>query len=174
MPKPSSLAIGEGLILTLDAEPLATLRPGPLRFLLALRKLAGHSRRFLTYTKSLAKLLGRCPNTIRAWRNELVEKGYIHWLTNARTGQTTILIRMAVEPPSRRNQVDPPKRKPGLWWKKPKDSSAWRGGTQFFASIKPKKEIGGVGRILPPIQAPVRSVEEQLRLLAEPLQARLG
>ena len=85
-------ALGEGVILTLNARPLFQLKAGPLRFLLGLRKLAGHSRSFETLTCSLAKLFGRCVNTIRTWRNELVEQGYIQWILDRRTGRRASVL----------------------------------------------------------------------------------
>lgn len=156
--------LAHGIILTLSAEPLEDLRPGALRLLLTLRKLTGHSRRLATYTKSLATLLGRCTNTIRNWRAELIEKGYIHWITDQRTGIVTILLRDRVEPPSRRAKIaeqrridalpnplpwQPPKPvilppDPRPWWKAPlRTVLAW-GGAQNPAPIKPskKKELG--------------------------------
>ena len=42
--------LADGIVLTISAEPLGDLRPGPLRLFLGLRKLAGHARRFTTYT----------------------------------------------------------------------------------------------------------------------------
>lgn len=154
--------LSSGIVLTLSAEPLE-LPAAPLRFLLRLRQLAGHARRLQTYTKSLATIFEVCPNTIRNWRNVLVDHGYIHWLTNPRSGQTTILITEKVEPPSRRAKVEeqrridalptplpwqpkkpivlPPDPKP--WWKTPAKSSFCLGGTQPFASIKPREKCLG-------------------------------
>ena len=60
----------------MDAAVLE-LRSGPMRLLLALRKMAGTRRHFRTRTKSLASLFGCTTNTIRNWRNELVLRGYI-------------------------------------------------------------------------------------------------
>jgi len=158
--------LADGIVLTLSAEPLGDLRPGPLRLLLGLRKLAGGSRRLVTYTRSLATLFGRCVNTIRNWRAELVDFGYIHWMTDPRSGQTTILIRERVEPPSRRAKMEeqrridarpaplpwqppkpvvlPPDPKP--WWKKPARSAFSLGGAQSRAPIKPSERKEGSGR----------------------------
>jgi hypothetical protein len=152
--------LSEGIVLTFSAEPL-DLPAAPLKFLLRLRQMAGKSRRLVTYTKSLATLFDRCTNTIRNWRNELVDAGYIHWLTCLRTGRTTILIRESVESPSMRARLEeqrrvdalpkplpwqppkpvvmPPETKP--WWKFPVKSAFCLGGAQLFAPIKTSKKL---------------------------------
>jgi hypothetical protein len=152
--------LAQGIVLTLSAEPLE-LRPAALKFLLRLRQLAGHTRRYVTYTKSLATMFQRCTNSIRTWRNYLVDAGYIHWMTNPRNGKTTILITEKVEPPSRRAKlaeqrridalpaplpwqppkpvVMPPDKAP--WWKYPTKSVFCLGGTQFSATIKTNKNL---------------------------------
>jgi hypothetical protein len=168
--------LGEGIVLTISAEPIGDLRGGPLRLLLQLRQLAGHSRRLVTYTKSLATLFDRCVNTIRAWRTELVKKGYVHATTCARTGTTTYLITERVEPPSRRNHIaeqrridalpeplpwQPKKPKvmkddPAPWWQWPDvvdwraNSKASQGGAQKSAPIKASKNIGEGRGGMPP------------------------
>lgn len=152
--------LSQGIILTLSAEPLE-LAGGPLRLLLRLRQLAGHSRRLVTYTKSLATLSGCCTNTIRSWRNVLVEAGYIHWVTSPRTGRTTIYLTEKVEPPSRRARMEeqrridalpnplpwqpqkpvvmPPDPKP--WWKMPSKVPFFVGGAQPSAPVKTSKKL---------------------------------
>ena len=82
------------IVLTMSLDPYLTpiLRPGSVRCLVLLRSLAGHERMFTTFTKSLATQLRRCVNTVRAYRDELVEAGYIHWTTNSRTGIVTVMI----------------------------------------------------------------------------------
>ena len=168
---PSS-ALTRGLVLTMDAAVLE-LRSGPMRLLLALRKMAGTRRHFRTRTKSLARLFGCTTNTIRNWRNELVLQGYIHWITDPLSGVTTIMIRLKAEPPERRNQEDKPSRKP--WWMEPRSigpKSWWKfgagprarggeGGAKFSAPVK-AKNFSSL------IQPPLRTVEEQLRLLMNP------
>lgn len=156
---PGSHTLSRGIVLTLSAEPLE-LPPAPLRLLLRLRQLAGHSRRLVTYTRSLATLMGRTPNTIRNWRAVLVERGYIHWLTDPRSGQTTILITEKVEPPSRRARIQEQRRldllptplpwqpqkpvvlppDPQPWWRFPAKSSFCLGGAQSVAAIKPREK----------------------------------
>lgn len=172
MPQRSSSALTRGLILTMDAAVLE-LRSGPMRLLLALRKMAGTRRHFRTRTKSLATLFGCTTNTIRNWRNELVLRGYIHWITDPLSGVTTIMIRLKAEPPERRNQEVKPSRK--LWWMEPRSigpKSWWKfgagsrtgggeGGAKFSAPIK-AKNFSSL------IQPPLRTVEEQLRLLMNP------
>lgn len=155
-------ALSSGVVLTISAEPLE-LPPQALKFLLRLRQLAGHSRRLVTYTQSLATMFERTTNTIRAWRDVLVEQGYIHWVTNRRTGQSSIYLTEKVEPPSRRAKIEeqrridalpsplpwqPPKPvviplDPRPWWKLPAISSFCPGGAKRFAPIKSNK-------ILPP------------------------
>lgn len=155
-------ALSSGIVLTMSAEPLELPAPA-LRFLLRLRQLAGHSRRLVTYTKSLATMFDRTTNTIRAWRDVLVEQGYIHWTTNRRTGQSSIYITEKVEPPSRRAKIEEQRRIDALpsplpwqpakpiiipkdlppWWKLPTISSFCLGGAKLIAPIKTRK-------ILPP------------------------
>jgi hypothetical protein len=108
------------IVLTTSLDPYLDPRlcPGAVRCLGLLRSLAGHSRLLHTLTASLATQLDRCTNTIRNYRTELVEAGYIWWTTDRRTGIVTVLIRGAVEPPSRRAAL-------GLG-----------GGAQFSAPIK--------------------------------------
>lgn len=153
--------LNQGIVLTLSAEPL-DLPAGPLKLLLRLRQLAGKARRITTYTQSLATLFERTTNTIRAWRNVLVEAGYIHWVTNQRTGQTSIYITELVEPPSRRALIQEQQRLDALpsllpwqkprprllkehrpWWRLPTDSVFCVGGAKLVALIKVRK-------ILPP------------------------
>lgn len=133
--------LDQGIVLTLSAEALR-LAPGPLRLLLRLRQLAGHSRRLATYTKSLATLFGVTTNTVRNWRNVLIQEGYIHWLTDERTGITTILIRIKVEPPSRRAQLAEPgpadPKELRTWWKYPTIPKRL-GGAKSISPIKPRK-----------------------------------
>jgi len=147
--------LSRGIVLTLSAEPLE-LPAAPLRFLLRLRQLAGHSRRLVTFTKSLATLFGVSTNTIRNWRNVLEDDGYIHTWTDQRTGQSTYLITEKVEPPSRRARLAEERRldvrtpDPKPWWKFPvprgiptpgrgisMKSSFCVGGAKPFAPIKP-------------------------------------
>lgn len=151
-----------GIILAMSAEPLGELRPGPLLLLLLLRKLAGESRRLSTYTASLATMLDRCPNTIRTWRAELEEAGYIHFSTSMRTGQTTFYVLERVETPARRAAAEEQRRiealpaplpwhparpialppDPAPWWRKPAPAlRPWKtetsqGGAQKTAPIK--------------------------------------
>lgn len=153
------------IVLTTSLDPFLDdrLRDGSKTCLTLLRSLAGHARMFQTLTCSLARQLDRCTNTIRAYRDELVEAGYIWWTTDRRTGISTIFIRTAVEPPSRR--------------------AALEGGAQFLAPIKPSKEIlppqrrpavwqapvkALVKGVLRPIRTfcpPVRTVAEQIAIL---------
>lgn len=152
--------LAQGIVLTLSAEAL-DLPAAPLRFLLRLRQMAGHARKLVTYTQSLATLFGRCPNTIRNWRNVLVEAGFIHWMTNSRTGITTIYLTELVEPPSRRAKLAEQRRidslptplpwqparpmilppDPAPWWSFPKKSKFSLRGTQSLAAIKSSKKI---------------------------------
>lgn len=147
--------LNRGIVLTLSAEPLG-LPPAPLSFLLRLRQLAGHARRLRTYTQSLATLFGRTTNTIRNWRDVLVEAGYIHWVTDPRTGQTSIFITERVEPPSRRARIEEQRRidalpsplpwqpakpivlprDPAPWWRIPFQTRRCLGGAKSFAPIK--------------------------------------
>ena len=92
------------IVLTTSLDPFLDprLRPGAVRCLGLLRSLAGHSRLLSTLTASLARQLGRCTNTVRHYRDELVDAGYICWTTDRRTGIVIVLIRSTVEPPSRR------------------------------------------------------------------------
>ena len=124
------------ILLTCSLTPFLddAICPGAVRFLALARSLAGHRRMFETLTSSLATQLGRCTNTIRNYREQLVEAGYLWWSTNRITGITTIFIRGAVEPPSRRAAL-------GL-----------EGGAQFVAPIKSRK-------ILPPCITTVRRQE---------------
>jgi hypothetical protein len=92
-------------VLTISAEPL-DLPAQALKFLLRLRQMAGKARKLTTYTKSLATIFNRTTNTIRNWRDYLLDAGYIHWLTDRRTGMTTIMITELVEPPSRRARIE--------------------------------------------------------------------
>jgi len=126
------------ILLTCSLTPFLddTICDGAVRFLALARSLAGHRRMFETYTKSLATQLGRCTNTIRNHREQLVEAGYLWWSTNKKTGITTIFIRGAVEPPSRRAAL-------GL-----------EGGAQFVAPIKSRK-------IIPPYRTTVRHAARQ-------------
>jgi hypothetical protein len=111
------------ILLTCSLTPFLddTICPGAVRCLALARSLAGHSRTFQTLTSSLARQLNRCTNTVRNYRDQLVEAGYLWWETNKRTGITTIFIRGAVEPPSRRAAL-------GL-----------EGGAQFVVPIKSSK-----------------------------------
>jgi len=125
------------ICLTMSAAPILDRQiNGPaLRCLALVRSLAGHRRMFQTLTQSLATQLDRCTNTIRTYRDQLVAAGYIWWTTNKRTGITTIMIREAVEPPSRRAKLEAERQA----------ESYPQGGAQFSASIKTRK-------ILPPFQ----------------------
>jgi hypothetical protein len=167
---PNANRLSQGIVLTLSAEPLELPAPA-LRFLLRLRQLAGHARRLVTYTQSLATMFDRTTNTIRAWRNVLVDQGYIHWVTDRRTGQSSIYLTEKVEPPSRRaliqeqKRIDalpsplpwqPPKpivlpKDPPAWWRLPTKSMFSLGGAKLSAPIKSRE-------ILPP---------DQLSLLAQ-------
>ena len=124
------------ILLTCSLTPFLddAICPGAVRCLALARSLAGHSRTFQTLTSSLARQLNRCTNTVRNYRDQLVEAGYLWWETNKRTGVTTIFIRSAVEPPSRRAAL-------GL-----------EGGAQFVVPIKSRK-------ILPPCTNTVRRQE---------------
>jgi hypothetical protein len=150
--------LNQGIVLTISAEPLE-LPAAPLKLLLRLRQLAGKARYLVTYTQSLATLFGRSTNTIRAWRLVLVEQGYIHWVTNQRTGQTTIYLTEKVEPPSRRAMIEEQRRidalptplpwqkpkptvmrpDPRPWWKLPTESSFCLGGAKLSAPIKSRE-----------------------------------
>jgi hypothetical protein len=161
-----------GIVLTISAKPL-DLAPGPLKLLLRLRQMAGTDRFFDTLTSSMATILGVSTNTIRNWREVLVEAGYIHWVTrtcNRMSGWTRIYIRESVEPPSRKaklaeqRRIDaqpaplpwqkpkpvvlPPNIKP--WWKTPVKTILSLGGAQRHAPIKTseKKEALEPGEIL--------------------------
>jgi hypothetical protein len=149
------------IVLTCSLTPFLddTICPGAVRALALCRALAGHRRTFQTLTCSLARQLGRCTNTVRNYRDQLVEAGYIWWTTNQRTGIATIFIRGAVEPPSRRAAL-------GL-----------EGGAQFVAPIKSRKILppctttvrrqeslptNKVGLVKPSPQPPQRTIAEQL------------
>lgn len=157
------------IVLTTSLDPFLDrrLRGDAPRCLALLRSLAGHARTFTTLTSSLAKQLGRCTNTIRNYRADLVAAGYIWWTTDPRTGHTTVLIREAVEPPSRRAALADP-----------------QGGAQIVAAVKTRPVltpsrtnaaacasavrglIGGLlGRPRPMIQPPARTVAEQIAAL---------
>jgi hypothetical protein len=95
------------IVLTTSADPLLdlSLSDGAVRLLMLIRSLAGHSRTLVTLTQSLATQLRRHPDTIRKWRDELEAGGYIHYRTDQSSGFTTIMVREAVEPPSRRTRA---------------------------------------------------------------------
>lgn len=156
---PQANRLHQGIILTMSSEPL-DLPAAPLKFLLRLRQMAGHSRRLVTYTSSLAKIMDCSVNTIRNWRDVLVDAGYIHWQTSPRTGQTSIYITERVEPPSRRAKAEeqrridalpeplpwqPPKPvalppDPRPWWKTPAKSAFCTGGAQQPTPIKTRQK----------------------------------
>jgi len=117
---------------------------------------------FATLTKSLATQLGRCVNTVRAYRDELVQAGYIWWTTNPRTGVATVMIRSSVEAPSRQTAL------------------VHTGGAQFSAPIKSRKNLTyprpavhprtqpflrDFGRHICQPQDPLRSPAEQIAML---------
>jgi len=145
------------IVLTISLDPVLDprLSPGAVRCLALLRSLAGHARTVSTLTCSLARQLGRCVNTVRAYRAALAAAGYIDWQTDPTTGITTMTILAPVEPPSR------------------------RGGAQFAAPIKPSKVIQApfdhlvrraraakmlLNRVLRP-QLPIRTPEQQIAIL---------
>jgi hypothetical protein len=68
--------VGNRIVLPTSLDPFldAGICPGAVRCLgLLLRSLAGHTRTLRTLTSSLARQLRRCPNTIRNYRDQLVE-----------------------------------------------------------------------------------------------------
>lgn len=152
--------LAQGIVLTMSAQPLE-LPAAPLRLLLRLRQLAGKARKLITYTQSLATIFGCTTNTIRNWRRVLIEAGYIHALTNPRTGMTTILITERVEPPSRRAAIEeqrridalpaplpwqPPKPvamkpDPRPWWKFPAETVFCVTPTQKSGLMKSSKDL---------------------------------
>ena len=92
------------IVLTVSADAVLDpdLSDGAVRLLMLIRSLAGHSRVLVTLTQSLATQLRRHPDTIRDWRGQLEAGDYISSHTDPHSGRSTILVREAVEPPSRR------------------------------------------------------------------------
>lgn len=137
------------IVLTMSADPVLDpeLSDGAVRLLLLIRSLAGHSRALVTLTQSLATQLRRHPDTIRTWRDQLEAGGYIHFRTDPRSGHTTITLREAVEPPSRRAALAAQRERdarpvPLPWQKQPvpapkPDPKPWAAPPQ----IKPWREI---------------------------------
>jgi hypothetical protein len=150
--------LSQGIVLTISAEPLE-LPPQALKLLLRLRQLAGKARRLVTYTQSLATLFNCTTNTIRNWRNVLVEQGYIYWSTNPRTGMTTIMLTEKVEPPSRQAKAEEQRRidalpmplpwqkpkpvvlapDPKPWWKFPAKSAFCLGWQNFLRPLRQER-----------------------------------
>ena len=105
-----------------------------------------------------------------AYRNELVEAGYIWWTTHPRTGVITVMIRSSVEAASRRASL------------------ADTGGAQSFAPIRPRKNLAypvpavhprarpflpEFGRRICQPQEPLRSPAEQIAMLSLPTTVRV-
>jgi hypothetical protein len=168
------------IVLTMSLA--ATLDPaidgGAHRLLSYVRSLAGHRRMVVVLTKALATALGKCTNTIRNYRDPLVAGGYIWWVTDKKTGKTTIFLREKVEPPSRRAQLADERQaeRQAKAWPRMPNNSKLGGGAQKFAPIKTsKKESLSCTQWVPVDmwkklqggpQPPVRTVAEQLAVLA--------
>lgn len=147
--------LSQGIVLSLSAEPL-NLPAAPLRFLLRLRQLAGENRWYETHTSSLARIMECCPNTIRNWRNILIEAGYLHWVTDLRNRCIRFYLTPKVETPTMRALIEEQQRLDALpaplpwqpprpilipapprpWWKSAAISNRCLGSAQQAASLK--------------------------------------
>jgi transposase-like protein len=179
------------IVLTISADAVLDpeLSDGAVRLLLLIRSLAGHSRRLVTLTQSLATALNRSTNTIREWRDQLEEGGYISHRTDGASGRTTILLLEAVEPPSRRaalaaqREIDAkpaalpwqPQPAPALKpdpapWGKPPQPRPWRVGAQRGAHIKPRKILSPVPLVsVPPREGAGTASGTRIATPAEPM-----
>lgn len=153
------------IVLTMALEPALdrSISPGAYRCLVLLRSLAGRARQVRTLTCALGRQLGRCTNTIRTYRDQLVGAGYVWWATDRRSGVTTVVIRSAVEVGPATGQGR------GVWPREPQPAP-WHGrGAQFLMHIKQNQSLRRVldkrrpGAVVP--QPPRFTVEEQLAIV---------
>jgi hypothetical protein len=163
--------------MSLETALDATINGGAYKCLALIRSLAGHARILRTLTKSLATQLGVCTNTIRNYRDALVEAGCIWWQTNQKTGITTIMIREKVEPPSRRARLEA-ERQAEAWPRAPQPAR-WGGGAQTLSPIKASKKDSSFIQWGLPVdnwkrgsgsgaQLPIRTVAEQIAAMLSP------
>ena len=128
--------------------------------------LAGKARVLCTLTCSLARHLGRCVNTVRTYRDQLVAAGYLAWVTDRRTGVTTIEVLAPVEVGTARQGRG---RDKAAWPVEPAQASWHHRGAQFLAHINKNpilKGFLGTARCVPyEIQPPRYTPEEQIAIL---------
>jgi DNA-binding transcriptional regulator YhcF (GntR family) len=100
--------LSDRIVLTMSLDPALDrgICGNAHKTLSLIRSLAGHGRRLVTLTCSLARQLGRCTNTVRNHYRELEEAGYLWWQSDRRTGLATLYVREAVEAPSRRARLE--------------------------------------------------------------------
>jgi hypothetical protein len=100
--------LSDRIVLTMSLDPALDrgICGNTHKTLALIRSLAGHSCKLVTLTCSLARQLGRCTNTVRNHYRELEASGYLWWQPDQRTGLTTLYVREAVEPPSRRARLE--------------------------------------------------------------------
>ena len=100
--------MSDRIVLTMSLDPALdrAICGNAHKTLALIRSLAGHGRKLVTLTCSIARQLGRCTNTVRNHYRELEEAGFIWWQSDQRTGLATLYVREAVEPPSRRTRLE--------------------------------------------------------------------
>jgi hypothetical protein len=143
------------------------LNAGAYRCLTLLRSLSGRARTLDTLTCSIARQMGKCTNTIRTYRDQLVAAGYVWWTTNRRTGITRVLILDPVEPVERTAGQER-----AAWPKLPSPAN-WRGGAQFSALINSGKKVRAFQSLVDNLrrkpgalaQAPTHTPEEYLAIV---------
>jgi hypothetical protein len=105
----------------------------------------------VTLTCSLARQLGRTPNTIRNYYRALVAAGLLTWTTDRKSGMVTLVLSETVEPPERKAEApdlcptDGTKAQAARPWPRLPSPRAWfrrrREGAQNPAHVNEEKRF---------------------------------